>query len=405
MMKIESISITKLFGTFDYNIPLNKKDRITIIHGPNGYGKTVLLTLIHDLFNLNFLKLIDIPFLDMVINFHNGDHLKIINSLDQIIKENEKKELVIEYYPLKKPSVIYKATSPNKKGIVPKDEKENLPIEIKELLESININFIETQRTGDKKIIDKKQSMLNPAEISFHQPMMKFYANELARTINKKLAEYGALSQSLDRSYPARLFNKDARNGSTQESLKEQLKELEAKRNHLVDVGILDASLDMDFKELPQEIDENNLTALSVYVRDSQEKLKVFDELTEKIDLFVKIINDLFLFKKLSINKEKGFIFKTESGTDLPAKKLSSGEQHEIVLLYEMLFEVKPNTLILIDEPELSLHVIWQRKFLEDLQKITRLAGFDVLIATHSPQIINDRWDLTIELEGPAREE
>jgi len=39
---------------------------------------------------------------------------------------------------------------------------------------------------------------------------------------------------------------------------------------------------------------------------------------------------------------------------------LSSGEQQEVVMLYELLFCVQPGTLVLIDEPELSLHVVWQ---------------------------------------------
>jgi predicted ATP-binding protein involved in virulence len=67
-----------------------------------------------------------------------------------------------------------------------------------------------------------------------------------------------------------------------------------------------------------------------------------------------------------------------------------------------MLFKVKPNSLILIDEPELSLHVVWQQEFLKDLEQITRLVGFDILIATHSPDIINVRWNLTVELKGPT---
>jgi predicted ATP-binding protein involved in virulence len=57
----------------------------------------------------------------------------------------------------------------------------------------------------------------------------------------------------------------------------------------------------------------------------------------------------------------------------------------------------------LIDEPELSLHVGWQAQFLKDLQEITGLADLDVLMATHSPDIIQDRWDLTVELKGPAK--
>jgi predicted ATP-binding protein involved in virulence len=66
-----------------------------------------------------------------------------------------------------------------------------------------------------------------------------------------------------------------------------------------------------------------------------------------------------------------------------------------------LLFKVQPNSLVLIDEPEISLHVAWQVQFLKDLQEIIKLANFDVLLATHSPDIINDRWDLTVELQGP----
>ena len=68
---------------------------------------------------------------------------------------------------------------------------------------------------------------------------------------------------------------------------------------------------------------------------------------------------------------------------------------------YELLFRTKPNALILIDEPELSLHVAWQVEFLKDLERVIKLSSFDVILATHSPQIINNRWDLTKELEGP----
>ena len=103
----------------------------------------------------------------------------------------------------------------------------------------------------------------------------------------------------------------------------------------------------------------------------------------------------------MTISRQDGFSFFTKGDRPLPVTSLSSGEQHELVLLYELLFKVNPNSLILIDEPELSLHIAWQQEFLQDLQEITRLASFDVLIATHSPQIIHDRWDLTVQLKGP----
>ncbi|WP_445174901.1 AAA family ATPase, partial [Microcoleus sp.] len=42
-MRINKISVTKLFGVFNHQVSFNMEDRITIIHGPNGFGKTALL--------------------------------------------------------------------------------------------------------------------------------------------------------------------------------------------------------------------------------------------------------------------------------------------------------------------------------------------------------------------------
>jgi predicted ATP-binding protein involved in virulence len=113
-------------------------------------------------------------------------------------------------------------------------------------------------------------------------------------------------------------------------------------------------------------------------------------------------VNKRFAYKQLDIESQAGFRFRTSAGLQLLPTDLSSGEQHELVLLYELLFRTKPNALILIDEPELSLHVAWQVEFLKDLARVIKLASFDVIVATHSPQIINDRWDLALELKGPA---
>jgi predicted ATP-binding protein involved in virulence len=68
------------------------------------------------------------------------------------------------------------------------------------------------------------------------------------------------------------------------------------------------------------------------------------------------------------------------------------------VLLYELLFKTEPNTLILIDEPEISLHVMWQKEFVKDLLEIAKLKNISFCLATHSPQIINGQWDLVTDL-------
>ena len=227
---------------------------------------------------------------------------------------------------------------------------------------------------------------------------------------NQRKAEYGTTSQSLDRTFPARVVQQRSSANLTDEQLRYQLNELEKTRSRLIEVGLLDKDENSDFEIQPQAIDESTKNILSLYVDDVEKKLSVFNEIASKIDFLKTIINNKFIYsyKEINFNKEKGFIFKTLynhslSNLEISPTDLSSGEQHELVLLYELLFKVQPNSLVLIDEPELSLHVGWQVQFLKDLQEITKLADLSILMATHSPDIIQDRWDLTVELKGPEK--
>ena len=230
---------------------------------------------------------------------------------------------------------------------------------------------------------------------------MAQYADDLARQIRTTLGEYAELSQSLDRSFPHRLVETKSRPSLEMSQISTRLAELESKRQQLMDAGLLGKD---EHTQIPatSNIKPAQQEVLSVYVEDAEKKLHVFDSLFERIELFREIIGRRLLFKEMIVNKKDGIAFRTSKGEPLSATSLSTGEQHEIVLLYELLFKVKKNSLILIDEPEISLHVAWQKEFLSDLQQITRLSQVDVLIATHSPDIINDRWDLTVELKEPV---
>lgn len=58
-MRIKKVQFAKLFGYFDYSIEFHEK--VTIIHGPNGCGKTTMLKIIDAVFNRNvdYLKATD----------------------------------------------------------------------------------------------------------------------------------------------------------------------------------------------------------------------------------------------------------------------------------------------------------------------------------------------------------
>jgi predicted ATP-binding protein involved in virulence len=467
-VKIKKITVKNLFGMFCHEVPLNVEDHITIIHGPNGIGKTILLTLLDALFSPQegYYKLRRIPFSELSVDFDDGSTLclkkgitpkqitlnpddsernRVGNGNKLFFKFSKRGSDQMSYEvpsirreELTFPSERIRSRIPELERVdsetwiyVPTQEKllledvldrfgDRLPIKrahkkgmdgnepdwLKKIRNSIHLRFIGTQRLDTTRLFSFSDSRhLRRYEESYHTiPTVLNYSEELANAIQKKLAEYAELSQSLDRTFPTRLVKGNDFSKPTIDTLRDDLGKLEKKRSRLMAAGLLDRGEEIDFKEF-QEIDDSNRNVLSVYVDDVKEKLEVLDELTDKIDLLVNIINSRFLYKKMSISKEDGFVFETSDGQNIAPTDLSSGEQHELVLNYELLFKVKPDSLILIDEPELSLHVLWQRQFLIDLQEIIKLAGFDVLIATHSPQIIHDRDDLMVELVGPTNDE
>ena len=450
-MQIQQISVNNLFGIFNHVIPLNTNERITIIHSPNGFGKTAMLRLLNGFFNSRYSVFRTIPFTRFRVDFSDGSSVEVIKKLDISEKQKNKDNIVFDFYKndsskesfsLKVaknqpdpsfPIDIIDEVVPELHRIgtkiwryLPTDETLSLhevlerfedilpmrgqreePEWLKALKGSIHIRLIESQRLLNFTSSNRSARLYSNTTNSM-LPTVSAYSEEIAQLIQSKLSEYGTTSQSLDRTFPARVVKQSPAPDLTDEQLRHQLNELEYKRSRLIEIGLLDKDDNSDFQIQPQEIDPSTKNMLSVYVEDVEKKLSVFSEIASKIDLLRRIINSKFAYsyKEMNFSKEKGFIFKTlyphspsNKGTLSPTD-LSSGEQHELVLLYELLFKVKPNSLVLIDEPELSLHVGWQSQFLQDLKEITELADLDILMATHSPDIIQDRWDLTVELKG-----
>jgi hypothetical protein len=190
-----------------------------------------------------------------------------------------------------------------------------------------------------------------------------------------------------------------ASEGPEPEELQRTLSAIEAKRKKLTDAGLLGSNVDPWNVATPpiDSIDSTKRAVLAVYGRDSEEKLKVFDDLLARVEAIVRIASARLRNKRVSVGEE-GLRVSNRHGSNLDVEMLSSGEQHELVLLYELLFRATPGSLFLIDEPELSLHVTWQQAFLDDLKEMATLSQFEAILATHSPQIVGGRWDLAIQL-------
>ena len=429
-MRISKISVTKLFGIFDHPVSLNLEDKITIIHGPNGFGKTALIRLINGFFNSQYSELISIPFSEIQLDFDNGTYLRITKHIGENSQHEQDTKLTFEsklgtfplnlYVDSKGNIRVYNSTKQRRKNQQmldiakllelaenrePSDRlsHENLiakqePKWLSEIKSSLDVRFIESQRLLHLSELPRRRVDWERRSMMFS---VNTYSKELAINIQAKQAEYGALSQSLDRTFLTRVVKNQAPSDLTEEALRNKLKEIEEQRSSLIKTGLLDKDENPDF-QFEENINEIPKKFLYVYLEDVEKKNTLFNELATKIELFQRIITQRFRYKTIRIDKKKGFIFTTPNGKPLSPTDLSSGEQHQLVMLYELLFKVKPNSLILIDEPEISLHLAWQVQFLKDLQTIIKLADFDVLIATHAPGIIDDRWDLTVELKGPV---
>src|ERR1700688_2672625 len=71
-MRIAEIQVTNLFGTFNHKIPLTNAERVTIIHGPNGFGKTVMLKMIAALIEGDTSVFERVPFSEFRVILEDG---------------------------------------------------------------------------------------------------------------------------------------------------------------------------------------------------------------------------------------------------------------------------------------------------------------------------------------------
>ena len=409
-MTIKEVKVIGLFGRFSHTIKF-KKGGISLIIGENGVGKTISLTMIESLFNKNYKYFVEIDFKSMVVIFE-GDtwtvsKTKMETESEKIMApaikiENNKGEVfqvplanherASRRFRILEDGTLYDRFERifytpdaflDKFGFMPLDAFQNdTPKWFETRLQENKIKLIAAQRLyhirpNDSVIVAIRRD-----------------SEELARNIQKEISNASEISAALDSSFPNRLMSEmKKRKVHPFNELLKALADLENMRKRLNDVGLIGS----DNKQLEWDIQTEEMKkVLWLYIEDSKEKLNAYKVIVEKLTLMRDIINRRFKFKQLSIDKEKGYVFKDSSNPNLtiPVDKLSSGEQNEMVLIYHLLFNCNENDIIMIDEPEISLHITWQHHMIEDFGEISKLNHLSLLLATHSPDLIGDNWNL-----------
>ena len=113
-----------------------------------------------------------------------------------------------------------------------------------------------------------------------------------------------------------------------------------------------------------------------------QVRKKVFAEINgifEILELDVKL-------SEISKDENSMPIFKDSSGKKFGINELSSGEKQLFLRTLAIKMLEPENSIIMIDEPELSLHPKWQQKIVDVYRKIGK--NNQIILATHSPHIL-----------------
>ena len=454
-MRLRNITVKRLFGIFDHEIPLDKPDGVTIIHGPNGFGKTVMLKMIAAAFQNDSTIFRNIPFSEFSMEFVDGTVWKIMREyvkkrksargprpecdlkVTNIDPAGSTTEMAISeaYEPgflraidshvpppyhlasggwTDDTGQVYSADQiltmfPQARAMLPPHYGAKLhssnwgPPELPVFV--VETNRLDSARPLSQSEIRTSLSRYGRAELQpelLLRPLrVQQYSADVVQRIKSVLADYAKSSQERDRTFPERLvkFIREEKDTLGERVILEQMQELEKKRQRLIALGFLDSETGL--RDLTEEDVRKAREALTIYVGDVQAKLSAFDEMAERIGKLIDVVNDRFDYKNLKIHRENGFQVVSSVGDKIQLNDLSSGEQHELVILYELLFRTPKSGLILVDEPEISLHVAWQSRFLSDLIDILKLNDAYAVVATHSPVVIGTQWDLTKELEGP----
>jgi predicted ATP-dependent endonuclease of OLD family len=107
-------------------------------------------------------------------------------------------------------------------------------------------------------------------------------------------------------------------------------------------------------------------------------------------DRFLEIVDELFLETNKKVNRDKNELEFLLGDKEINAYQLSSGEKQFLVILLTVLVQDNNPAILLMDEPEISLHMKWQRNLITYIRELN--PNVQLIIATHSPDIIMDGW-------------
>lgn len=439
--RLEAIGI---HGRFDIN--LDFQDGVNIIHGSNGTGKTTVLHILANAVNEDFRRFGHLKFQKLTITLDDDTEILIEQqnspqTVTTVFVNNQKiysysfAELLEEEKQEENSEILFSQFSPR---YYPSSSKKKQDIDLKATYFPAFRTMIEAWATLDeneirhfarrspnfRKVLRSSARSTELARILFGKfvPRLEYPSPiEIEEHINSELTEAQLKIASLDRNLLSQAFlqfsQAISQSFETDDNTKEpdevitEIIELSEKLQNSPFQVNRDQSDDVYNKLIEQlrafesypEYKTIASRVLSVYKRSLQQRLDAQIKAYSSIERYLESVNGFLERKQLKIGSTSLPQGRGKLGVKIGDEEaihslqiLSSGERQVVGLIYAA-SHMTGGRVVLIDEPEISLHIDWQRKLLPEMVK--QLDEKQLIICTHSAVIASKYRERMIKLE------
>ncbi|CAI7624671.1 unnamed protein product [Penicillium discolor] len=397
--RISSIRADRVLGEFGYEVEFpgsSDNNRMRLIYAPNGRGKTNFLRAIHAALTASpeaLQALIEIPLARLEITFADGGSI-LVERAQHLVGS-------------------YSATAtlhPNEQGI-------SINVDPADFAGRLYRLFIGDDRLAPPT--DDVREGTRPDGGSLAGNRRRHGSlTRLLDTVERMLTQSALASLSRE-SAQTGIYNQITRTtlqGSSELTASEARAALEAQITGLLEQGtpleqyqLLSMRQLRDIATQLGGVRANNRQLpivhliLKPYLDSLADQINSLAPAYQLIDTYVKGVNRFLDRKELQFTAPRGIRLVGRDGKSLHPEGLSSGERHLLLLLSQAVLATSDSPLVIVDEPELSLGLEWQRDLLSELLRCSQSGNVQFLIASHSVQIMGavPREDIVQPSEAP----
>ncbi|MEZ7667174.1 AAA family ATPase [Rothia sp. 27098_8_161] len=431
--KIEKISVKGIIGLYDYEINfMEGNPELKAIYSENGCGKTNLLRLIYCVTSKSsteLQKIFSIPFnkLDLKASGKRISFVRGINKSIDLDIYNESNEIV--FSSELNPSDLKNISDPEL-GDEIQGKYRDICLNIRKY--TGNSVYLGTNRLND---VDETQASRiarikwrmrhrNDSDMDYDpldiviESVLDELSNSLIRNAQRMtIASRG--SMGVYSQIVKNIFNNNydsVRNGTeAKNKILQKIKEIDSLEykdlvNEYKLINFAEYDSIKDTVSSPPRINAkqfmNLYEILMPYFDSLEEKIQDVSPAARLIGSFIESINTMFRDKEINYSMQEGFGVHSNivsedklDGRDIRFDKLSSGEKHVIFLLAKVIVSAtRGDSLLVIDEPEISLGIQWQRLFVKYVQDCAYESNLQIVMATHSPLILEDFDEIDVSM-------